>query len=67
MNTLGPNDKCSCGSGRKFKKCCDSVFKPHVPITDFEIDMELGRQRIHEFNEQLQIWLESIYQKIEVC
>lgn len=21
-NTLGPNDPCPCGSGRKYKKCC---------------------------------------------
>lgn len=27
---IGRNEKCPCGSGRKFKKCCDAEVKPTV-------------------------------------
>ena len=27
MPKLGRNDKCNCGSGKKFKKCCDNIEK----------------------------------------
>ena len=26
MKKLGRNDPCSCGSGKKFKKCCESLL-----------------------------------------
>ena len=26
MSTARPNDKCPCGSGKKFKRCCGSVI-----------------------------------------
>jgi hypothetical protein len=26
MKKIGRNDPCSCGSGKKFKKCCESVM-----------------------------------------
>ena len=29
---VGPNEKCPCGSGLKYKKCCGSVIKPKKQI-----------------------------------
>lgn len=79
MNKVGRNDPCSCGSGKKFKKCCiDKVklqrtpvyyirkYKPCLcnsgllfkdccrhkiqPVVD--ADLELGQQRIREYEEE---------------
>lgn len=30
MTKIGPNERCPCGSGKKYKKCCDG---PHVVAT----------------------------------
>ena len=36
MNKIGPNKPCSCGSGRKFKKCCG----PRGGLTKMQYDEE---------------------------
>lgn len=35
-NRIGRNDPCSCGSGRKFKKCCHQVNLKRQLIKDME-------------------------------
>ena len=47
MNEPGRNDPCSCGSGKKYKKCC-LLTKPK-PYAELEKDFQLGQQRIAEF------------------
>lgn len=29
---VGRNDPCSCGSGKKFKKCCEKASAPAIPL-----------------------------------
>lgn len=50
MNKPGRNDPCPCGSGKKFKKCC--LDKPHQPSPELLADLELGQQRIREYEEE---------------
>lgn len=51
----GRNDPCPCGSGKKYKKCCQDKDNGYIPpiIRDqwrkeMEDDFELGQQRIQE-------------------
>ena len=37
--TKNRNQLCSCGSGKKTKKCCKSVFMKHVPPNDDHQDV----------------------------
>jgi hypothetical protein len=37
-NTIGRNDPCPCGSGNKFKKCCQSKANKTAPVTWMEHD-----------------------------
>lgn len=50
MNTVGRNDPCPCGSGKKFKKCC--IDKPSPTRIALLQDEELGQQRIREYEEE---------------
>ena len=50
MLKLGRNDKCHCGSGKKFKKCCDTAGKE----TKFTLGQESSSQRIINLVEVLQ-------------
>ena len=34
MSTIGPNERCPCGSGKKFKKCCDGPQVVHISSAD---------------------------------
>lgn len=34
MNPPGRNDPCTCGSGRKFKRCCGAAAQHEIDITD---------------------------------
>lgn len=47
---IGRNDPCSCGSGKKFKKCC--LGKPYEPSPELLADFELGQKRIQEAEEE---------------
>lgn len=31
---MRPNEKCSCGSGKKFKKCCGSIIREPEPAEE---------------------------------
>jgi len=51
MSKLGRNDPCSCGSGKKFKKCC--LDKPDQEWLEwFAADQALGQQRLREQEER---------------
>ena len=50
MLKLGRNDKCHCGSGKKFKKCCDPTGKE----TKFTLGHENSSKRILDLVEVLQ-------------
>lgn len=50
MNKVGRNEPCPCGSGKKFKKCC--LDKPYQPSAELIADLELGQQRIREYEEE---------------
>lgn len=47
-SSIGRNDPCSCGSGKKFKKCC---------LPKQEADPELLRRRIRQIDEELNVKL----------
>jgi hypothetical protein len=38
MASIGPNEPCPCGSGRKFKKCCNGVEKRQAPPAPYTRD-----------------------------
>lgn len=47
FNNLGRNEKCPCGSGKKYKKCCLPKAGVLMPHAIFKIPgMELGEERI---------------------
>lgn len=49
MFNIGRNEPCPCGSGLKFKKCCINKLTPsRQALLD---DLELGLQRIREYEE----------------
>lgn len=52
----GPNEKCSCNSGKKFKKCCGSPkgYEPPPPLTPEEREA-LERRRTRSMNRILPI------------
>lgn len=45
--TIGPNDKCPCGSGKKYKKCCRDA--------DEAVDRKLGDSRENSYENKLLI------------
>ncbi len=45
MKNRGRNDKCVCGSGKKFKKCCIDTGSPWI-----NEDFKLGEQRVKEYD-----------------
>lgn len=60
MNSIGRNDPCSCGSGKKYKRCCldkvkatKRVLKPCPCHSGQWFDDELGQQRIKEYESKL--------------
>ncbi|WP_318186564.1 YecA family protein [Pseudomonas fluorescens] len=59
-NTPGRNDPCPCGSGRKFKKCHESidslniVRKPNGALMLQEMQMTLARHEAKEFQRREQ-------------
>lgn len=44
MNKVGRNAPCPCGSGKKYKKCCQ-VYQPSKELL---ADLALGQQRVRE-------------------
>lgn len=51
MVKLGRNDKCSCGSGKKFKKCCDPNFRENK----FTTGQPSSSEKIIALSEVLQL------------
>ena len=41
---MKPNDKCSCGSGKKFKKCCGSIVEIPEPKPERKLTAEERRK-----------------------
>jgi hypothetical protein len=57
MKKIGRNDSCYCGSGKKYKKCCDGKIRE---LSDLSISVQEGlrkeigkRLKIHEANEDI--------------
>lgn len=52
---IGRNDPCSCGSGKKFKKCCLLKLDEEKANNRKEVDadFELGQQRIREYEAEV--------------
>lgn len=46
MDHIGPNDRCNCGSGQKFKKCCGAPkgYNPPLALTDEELKERENRR-----------------------
>lgn len=51
MQKQGRNEKCNCGSGKKFKKCCDLAYKE----TKYTLGQATSSQRIIDMVDKLQI------------
>lgn len=50
---VGRNDPCSCGSGKKFKRCCGVPQAPVYPRTEFTLPQSL-RERLEPVKQQSQ-------------
>lgn len=56
---IGRNDPCSCGSGKKFKKCCLLKQEELEKVSNLEWeewfakDCLLGEQRMSEWEEEM--------------
>ena len=44
---MKPNDKCSCGSGKKFKKCCGSIVEIPEPKPERKLTAKERREAAH--------------------
>lgn len=50
---VGRNEPCPCGSGKKFKRCCDAPKAPVYPRTEFTLPQSL-RERLEPVQQQSQ-------------
>jgi hypothetical protein len=53
MSTLGRNDPCTCGSGKKYKKCCLHRVRDGDKELDewIEQDFALGQRLLQQMRE----------------
>ncbi|WP_391119603.1 YecA family protein [Psychrobacillus sp. L3] len=71
---VGRNDSCPCGSGKKYKKCCESketITIEEVQIEELErilqtfYDEYPERKDLSEFSELVKIWSEPLKQYLD--
>lgn len=70
MLKIGRNDLCTCGSGKKYKKCCgkDNVFSmEHLIESELhEIQVDVLRFSMENYKEEMEEYLEECYEEFDI-